>query len=246
MKVLLVGGAGYVGHIVRPGLEADHEIYCFDRRPVEALGQRSFVGDVNDDTAIMHAVYGMDAIIYMALGAPPTESIKAIKKAEDIDLAFDVNVRGLYRFLAAGLKAGARKFINAGSLSVYHRIGHVVPIDETVQPDAWDPYGISKRLGETLCAAAGQRYPHATIITLRLMLPRMEEDFDGSALIRGGKKRTKRLYQTGPNDVRRVFVAALNCYRPGAHVVQAGGDVEGADYSNARVKELLGWKPQGN
>lgn len=191
-----------------------------------------------DDDAVQKVVEGIDAIVYLAMGVKFTDHAEV----QDIDLAFDVNVRGTYRFLRFGLAAGVSRFVYASTLSVYERRRDHLPVDESDPPDAWAPYGISKRLGEHLCEAAAQQYPAASLVALRLLQPRSEATFPGHEYQRGNPF----TYGLGPNDTRRLFLAAIDCNTPGAHIVQTTGDLEGYAYPHDRVTQLLGWSPQGD
>lgn len=238
MKVLVVGGAGYVGTILRPALHASHDCFCFDRHPVASIGERSIVADVADDEAVRHAVAGKEAVVYLAMGGREGQPLSV----QDTDLAFNVNVRDAYRFFRHALRAGVRHFIYASTLSVYADHRKWSPRDETAAPDAWHPYGMSKRLAEHLCLAAAQHCPDAVVIVLRLLNPRNEEKFEKPLDDDQGRI----LCCMGPNDLRRLFLAALGCDRPGGHVVQTSGDVEGHSYPNTRAGDLLGWQPRGD
>lgn len=241
MKILVVGGAGHVGSILLPGLQREHETWCFDLSKVESLGDRSIVGNVNDEVAIGKAVAGMGAIVYLAMGTTLGPDGR-----EDPRLhgpAFDVNIRGAYVCLREAFESGVRRFVYASSLSVYENLGKLDRVDETVPADSWVAYGMSKRLAERLCEAAADRWIDATIIALRLIMPQNDAQF-------------KRLRQTdpctngaalflGPMDVRRLFLAAVQCSTPGAHIVQATGDVEGDKMPNEKARAVLGWQPRG-
>ena len=48
MKVLVVGGAGYVGTILRPALDKEHQCVHFDLSPVPGAQERTIIGDVTD------------------------------------------------------------------------------------------------------------------------------------------------------------------------------------------------------
>lgn len=237
MKLLVVGGAGYVASILRPVIEARYDCWYFDRRPVPGFESRSIVADVNDQEQIDRAVQGAHAILYLAMGTNLTKP----RDVHDIDLAFDVNVQGFYRFASAGLSAGAQSVIYASTLSIYGSLFHEPTLDENLPPDAWDSYGLSKRLGESICLAAGQAYPRATVLALRLIQPKNEHDW-ANAERRAG---THSGLHTGPEDTRELFLAALACNKPGTHIVQASGDVTNRILPNNRVFALLGWKPQG-
>lgn len=239
MKILVVGGAGKVGSILLPALDAEHDVTIFDRRPVAGREDRSIVADTSDSEAAADAVAGMDALIYMPMGMGP--GVPGTPEA-DIDAAFDVNLRGFYLFLTEALTAGVRRCIYTSSLSVYRDVMERGRIDEDVEPDGWDAYAVSKRLAEKLCVAVASREPRLTIIALRLCGPKTEQE----------KERLRREYPrvahlwTYPDDLRRLFLAALTCPTPGAHVIQATGDVRGTQFPGTRATALLGWRPRGD
>ena len=241
MNLLIIGGAGHVGSILRPALEADHNCIYFDRKPVTGAEQRSIVGDVNDDDAIVAAMTDIDAVLYLAMGVGQGGKVAGGKGVANINAAFDVNVRGLYRALRYAMEADIRKFIYASSLSVYRSLKRNGHIDETIPPNAFDTYGLSKQLGERTCETAARMYPDATIISLRLMHPFDEQQwqqYDGAKPYRG-------YFPTGPNDLRRLFSAAIACDEPGSHIIQATGDTAGERYSHERARQTLGWQAVG-
>jgi len=238
MKVVVVGAAGHVGSILRPSLEREHDCRYFDRHPVEGADDRTIVGDVNDDAAIARAVDGVDGVIYLAMGIKPGTR----KSTQDIDAAFDVNTKAVYRWLKASLGGGAKHFVFASSLSVYCKLlDREEPIDEASPADASDPYGLTKRLTEVTCDMVAGRYPEATLVSLRLMWPLSESD-----TLDPDKRRTKRSwFPLWPGDCRRLFGAALAVNKPGHHIVQATGDVAASFYAWQRAHDILGWKPEG-
>ena len=61
----------------------------------------------------------------------------------------------------------------------------------------------------------------------------------------GAKRKNKKFHGLGPLDTRRLFLAALNCSTPGAHIVQAAGDVNGEKFPSDKAYEVLGWRPRG-
>ena len=79
-------------------------------------------------------------------------------------------------------------------------------------------------------------------LPLRLMAPSNRETFTPVGYKRGA------VWQLmGPNDTARLFVASVErTATPGLVVVQATGDLEGVQFSNARATAELGWKPEGN
>lgn len=236
MRVLMVGGAGGVGTMIRPALEADHEVTVFDRVAVDGIGERSIVADTGDDEAVARAIVGVDAVIYMPMGIGSNGDVS------ELDPAFDVNLRDFYRLLMHGFEAGVMRYVYTSSMSVHKNLWSIGRIDESRPPDEWHPYGMSKRLAERLCAIAARREPRATIVALRLSMPRTEDDIRKA--LRRRPVFSPATY-TPTHDARAIFLAALACSRPGAHVVQATGDVEGKLYPNDRATELLGYRATG-
>jgi len=234
LNLLIVGGAGYVGSIVRPALERHHTCRYLDLQPVPDAEERCVVGNVNDDAALQRAIPGVEGVVWIALGT----NKNAKPKESDLDMAFDVNVRGFYRLLSTASEAGVRHFVNTSSLSVHERV--VPPVDESVPPNAWKPYGMTKRLGEFLGEALVHRQPDTTFISLRLMWPWSDEDWPGHEYLTASHS-----HPIGPNDLRRLFLAAIAFRRPGAYVLQATGDLEGRDTPNTLATKTLGWRPEG-
>lgn len=242
MKLLVIGGAGYVGSILRPALEAAHECYHFDQMPIGGVADdHQIVADLNDDYALRLAVYRKDALLFLAMGKAPPMTTTAPHPVRDTDYAFDVNAKGYFRAVSAAMDEGIRSVVYASSLSVYrNRTFTRGSLDETVPPNGADSYGMTKRLGEEMNNVFAAAFPDATLVSLRLMWPRNEKDWSGNEFTPG-----RYWYPTGPHDLRRLFLAALECRRPGSHIVQATGDLEEHAFSHARVSELLDWKPEG-
>ena len=238
MKVLVVGGAGYLGSIVGDVLETEHICYHFDCIPVDKA--RSVVGDVSDVKAVAAAVRNMDMVLYMPLGVRPG----TLSDVSDASTCFDVHALGFYHFVSEGLRAGVMRFIYVSTLGVFSKIEEKGrdPLTEGNAPDSFFPYGLSKRLGELVGAAAIQRRPELSMLVVRLCLPCHERDWPPRLLKKGSFSR----FATGPNDTRRFFRALVHFDRPGLHIIHASGDLTNETLSNARAAEMLGWKPEGN
>ncbi|MCC6683169.1 MAG: NAD(P)-dependent oxidoreductase [Phycisphaeraceae bacterium] len=242
MKLLVVGGAGYVGKIVWPALEVEHECTHFDLRPVEGSEVRTILADVNDEEQVAAAVAGIEGILYMPLGTRSGDHSTVCQ----VDPAFDVNVKGLYRFLAAGLSAGVSWFCYVSSMSVYGaslRGPRTTPLRERDPTDARDTYGISKRLGEYLCQIYAANYPEATILSLRLNHPLNDEDW-----VRWQNKTSSiRLWPTclpvGLQANRLLFAAALRFHQPGYYAINVNGAQDGKQIDLGMAKNLLNWEP---
>lgn len=246
MKVLILGGAGDVGTIIRPALEAVHTCHYYDLRPVPGAGERGHVADIHDTATLQKALAGMDAVINLAMGVRAGSTDKDVT---DVDAVFNVNVRGCYRVLEAVVAAGVRRYVNASSLSVFEEpCFRTYPIDESMEPDAWSVYGLSKRLGETICGAAAQRCPEMGLVSLRLMHPVDAQNYRPRRRpwARDERGLEYHLYLMGPIDTGRLFLAALDyAGNPGHHVFQASGDLENEWFPNTRATQAMGWRPEG-
>ena len=221
MRVLAIGGAGKVGTLIRPALEAAHELRIFDRRPVDGMDGRCIVGDVDDEAAVRAAVRDVDAVIYLAMGS----------RTANVDDSFGVNTKGLYRVMRAAIKAGVRRFVYASSLSIYREpIDYFV--DEQVDPNGWSTYAVSKMLGESICEAAAIQAPDAKIVVLRLIRPATDQEIaEGRWPI-----------HITSGDLSRLVLAALELSKPGVHRIQASS-TGNENLPNTRAEEVLGWKP---
>ncbi|MFA9478348.1 NAD-dependent epimerase/dehydratase family protein [Phycisphaerales bacterium AB-hyl4] len=238
MNVLIVGGAGHVGSIIRPALEQTYNCRYLDLKPVPGAEDRTFVGDVNDTELVDQAVQDQNALLYLAMG----KSEPSTKHPGNTKASFDVNVCGFYQVLRQALKAGVRQVCMASSLSVYKSlINQDFAVDEQIPADHWGPYGFSKRVAEFICQAAVQEYPDASILALRLIHPQNEE---GWAEFLNGDAKPRFRIRTGPEDTRRLFLKALEFNEPGCHILQATGDMTGERLPNHLVREILGWEPQ--
>jgi nucleoside-diphosphate-sugar epimerase len=240
MKLLVIGGAGYVGSILQPALEARHQCRYLDLKPVAGAEDRSIIGDINNMPIVEQALNDIECVVWLALGV--TAGKDKAEGSVEIDAAFDVNVKAMYRVLLAAGEAGVQRFVYASSFSVFRSIGrrHTYPVYETERTDAWHAYGVSKQLGERLGQMWSEQQPAATFLSLRLFWPRSEEDWPGNEY-----NPAKRWYPIGPNDLRRLFVAGVACEVPGFHIVHASGDLDGHHIPYEQGLKLLGWQPQG-
>src|SRR3954463_1615493 len=73
MKILIVGGGGFIGSALLKHLSARHECVCFghagrfEELRERVVGAFEFVeGDVTDDAAVCEVMRGADAVVYAA------------------------------------------------------------------------------------------------------------------------------------------------------------------------------------
>jgi nucleoside-diphosphate-sugar epimerase len=122
-KILVTGGAGYVGSALVPKLlDAGHEVCVLDLflYGEEALagvrgrpGLREVRGDLRDPIAVGHAMRGVDTVIHLAcISNDPSFEL-------DPDLGKSINYDCFAPLVQAAKDAGVTRFIYASSSSVY-------------------------------------------------------------------------------------------------------------------------------
>ncbi|MFE8944817.1 UDP-glucose 4-epimerase GalE [Streptomyces sp. NPDC007856] len=162
MKVLLTGGAGYIGSFVARELTArGHAVLVLDNLSTgrrEAIPDTALdVADIRDGDAVMRsfARFRPDSLIHFAALKSPEESMS------DPARYFEVNVSGTVNLLAAAARYGVERFVFSSSAAVYGT-PQVCPVDETAPAGPQSPYGESKYLGERMIesqsATTGMRF----------------------------------------------------------------------------------------
>ena len=236
MKVLIAGAAGHVGGILRPALEAVHDCRYFDIRPVAGAEDRTTVGSVAAAEPLGQALAGMDAAVQLAMFHSHG------REHEAVDGSYDVHVKGLERVLQAAWDGGARRVVYASTLSVYEGSRPTGgTMDESAPPDATHLYGLTKRLGDLVCQSFVARHPEMSVISLQMVMPRSPEQWAAPV-----GPREDRNYTTGPEDLRRAYLAALALAgHTGYDAVFICSDLERRHLDLSKAQRLLGWVPEG-
>ena len=143
MRVLVIGGAGYIGsHVVADLLRAGHQVRIFDNmstgRPENIFPDAEFVhGDILDVSALTTALTGVDAVIHLAAKKAVGESM-----ADPAKYAVN-NISGTLNILNAMAEVGVRYFVFSSSAAVYG-MPDVSVIDETCPTNPINFYGFTK------------------------------------------------------------------------------------------------------
>jgi nucleoside-diphosphate-sugar epimerase len=237
MRVLVVGGSGYVAGLVLPQLAGRHAVRVLDRRPAPD-GVEYVAGDATDYAALRRAVGGMDAVVHCAMGG------KARNAGGTATEAFDVNVKSVHLALLAAHHAGVPHAVHISSLSVYHDVT-ARHLEGTEPPDATDLYGLTKRLGEEVCRAAATEWG-LSVNVLRLAWPTPDDVWPAW----GRNRRPERRYAsdgslieaTAATDLAAALLAALD-HRDGYQLFTISGDRSARLWSTAKAQRVLGWAP---
>ncbi len=237
MRVLVVGGSGYVAGLVLPFLARHHAIRVLDRRPPPD-GVGYLAGSALDYADLRRATEGVDAVVHCAMGSMAWDTPAG---AAD---AFDVNVKSVHLTLLAAHDAGVPHAVHISSMSVYRNLTSR-KLDESVPPDATDLYGFTKRLGEQVCQAATAEWG-MSVNVLRLAWPTADEVWPAWGLPEPPQLRYAAsgavIEATAATDLAPAVLAALD-HRDGCQVFTITGDQCARLWSTAKAREVLGWTP---
>lgn len=158
MKVLVVGGAGYIGsHTAKVLARAGHTPVTFDNLSqghAWAVKWGPLVeADLADKNAILSALgtHGIQAVIHFAANAYVGESMQNPAKY------FRNNVANMLNLLEAMHETGVKHMVFSSSCTTYG-IPDRVPITEAFPQQAISPYGESKIMGERMLKWFGECY----------------------------------------------------------------------------------------
>lgn len=164
MKVLVTGGAGFIGsnlceHLLKEG----HTVRCLDNFStgkienllplLEAYPDRFklVVGDIQNLEDCRKAVEGMEYVLHeAALGSVP-RSIK------DPVTTNEVNISGFLHMLVAARDAGVRRFVFAASSSTYGDSTSLPKVEEVIGRPL-SPYAVTKYVNELYADVFARTY----------------------------------------------------------------------------------------
>lgn len=154
LRVLVVGGAGYIGsHMVQSLLEAGHHPVILDDL---SKGHRDLIpggdfiyGNCGDASLLDGLFLGhrIDAVMHFAAFSLVGESVQ-----RPLDY-WQNNVGNTAVLLQAMLRHGVKRFIFSSTAAVYGEPARV-PIDEDLPSQPTNPYGASKAAVERMLAEA--------------------------------------------------------------------------------------------
>ena len=160
MKILVTGGAGYIGsHFVRFLLANGHDAVIFDNLsrgnkesvpeniPLEIVDIRNR----EEISAALKKYTNIDAVVHFAAFAYVGESV------EEPELYYINNVLGSLNLIGAIKDAGIKKFVFSSTCSLYGNPLQV-PISESEPVKPINPYAQTKRMIENILADFDNAY----------------------------------------------------------------------------------------
>ena len=158
MKVLVAGGAGYVGsHTAKALAAAGFDVLVFDdfstgRREL-VRGRQVIVGDLRNPGEVrdVFRTYKVTAVLHFASLIQVGESYINPRRYYEHNLKTSLNLLG------GMVEAGVKAFIFSSSAAVYG-IPQEIPITETHPLEPISPYGQTKLIVERVLADYGRAY----------------------------------------------------------------------------------------
>ena len=271
MRILVTGGLGKVGeHVVDELLRGGHEVTVLDRLPGprDGGGAKYLVGEVQDLGQVIEAAAGTDAIIHLAAVHNPHVAPTGVVFETNVNGPFNAHHAafrlGIPRVVSTSSNAAVGWAYSEGAF-----LPDYLPIDEDHPLRPIDPYGLSKQIGETIARSYSLKGGETVVIRPSgVVTPEALDD-----IRRTGGREPEGWREYSYIDVRDLAVAfrlAVEKPLPGCTVMfvvaddstvaeplcgllprlkPAIGDRAAAltgtqgVFSNARAREILGWKP---
>ena len=179
MRVLVTGGAGYIGsHTVLVLLAEGHDVVVVDNlcnskasvigRLEELSGKHVpfHVFDVRDEDKLsqLFADQPVDAVIHFA-------GLKAVGESVEQPLSYyETNLGSTFALVSAMTRAGVRRLVFSSSATVYGESAPV-PMTEDLPTSATNPYGWSKVMQEQILTDVAAATPGFQVALLRYFNP---------------------------------------------------------------------------
>ena len=150
MRILITGGAGFIGSHIAEYYQGKAEIRILDNlrsgnmRNIRALDVDFIRGDVRDRVKLARAMQGVDYVFHLAAMIGVPESME-----QPLD-CIDINVNGTLMVLEEAAKAGVKKLIYASSAAVYGNNSNIIR-REDMNADPDSIYAVTKLDGEHYC-----------------------------------------------------------------------------------------------
>ena len=255
-KVLIVGGAGFIGShtadiLMEQGvpvrildnLSSGHRSNLPDTHPLMEFIE----GDMRNADTVKAAMQGISHVVHLAA------QVSVVASLEDPEFSAQQNIIGYLNVLDAAKNAGVERMVYASSAAIYGE-PHTLPLTEDVPMQQLSPYGLEKKVNEDYAdlyhrlhgfSALGMRFfnvygprqdpksPYAGVIAL--FMDRIKDQLP--LTVNGDGEHTRDFIYV--RDVARTNVAALGVDVQGACNVATGKKTSLNDLINV-LSEITG------
>ncbi len=167
MKVLVTGGAGFIGsHIIDRLVAAGHQVVAYDNlstgkrdnldRHLRAGAVELVEADVRDAPQLDYHMAGCELVFHEAAIVSVPYSVEHPQESHD------VNIQGTLNVLSSAKKRGVKRVVFASSAAVYGEEPEL-PKRESMRPAPTSPYGIEKITGEHYLSVFHKLYGVETV-----------------------------------------------------------------------------------
>lgn len=164
MKVLVTGGAGFIGsHLVDRLVELGHKVICIDNESADSNemfywndSANNYRFDICNYDQIFELFEGVDVVFHLASDARIQPAILNPRKS------VDTNVIGTFNVLEASRKNNVGRVVLASTSSTYGK-KNTLPNVETQKEDCLTPYSVSKLFSENMAKVYNNLYGLETI-----------------------------------------------------------------------------------
>lgn len=144
MKILIIGGTGFIGQHLSRSFARDHDVFLFARHAAPNSSNHNkeepslILGDVTQSYSINNACAGIDCIVYLASTVIPATS--------NLDPIFDIqtNLIGAVNTLNAAINNGVKKFVFLSSGGTIYGDGMAAGFKESDPEMPLCSYGVVK------------------------------------------------------------------------------------------------------
>ena len=150
MRVLVTGGAGFIGSHIVEHFSGKADVRVFDnlrsgfKQNLAPFRCEFLEGSILDRKLMRRAMRGVDYVFHLAAMISVPESMQNPIECNEI------NTTGTLVVLEEAARAGVKKFILSSSAAIYGD-NPVTPKLETMSPEPKSPYAITKLDGEYYC-----------------------------------------------------------------------------------------------
>jgi UDP-glucose 4-epimerase len=150
MKVLITGGAGFIGSHLAAFYQRRAQVCVLDdlrtghRSNLAGLEVDFIEGSILDRALLARIMTGVDHVFHLAAMVSVAESVASPEACREL------NITGLLKVLEAAAVARVKRFCFASSAAVYGD-NPVVPKHEDMPPEPRSPYAATKLEGEHHC-----------------------------------------------------------------------------------------------
>ncbi|HNQ73012.1 MAG TPA: NAD-dependent epimerase/dehydratase family protein [Verrucomicrobiota bacterium] len=155
MRILITGGAGFIGSHIVEHFQKQAEIIVMDnlrsgrRSNLNGLEHRLVEASILDRTALREALRGVDYVFHLAAMISVPESMTQPIECNRL------NTEGTLVVLEEAARAGVKKLVFSSSAAVYGN-DPTSPKSEALLPSPESPYAVSKLDGEYYCKIFAQ------------------------------------------------------------------------------------------